>query len=161
MKYFASCTCVEDLKAEYKRLALKHHPDCGGDTATMQEINAAYEKAFSRLKDIHRAASGETYKAAEPTQETASAFMDIINQIIGLRGITIELIGRWIWVTGDTRPHKDTLKAAGFNWCKNKVAWTWHLPEDRKTTKRRYDMAEIRDMFGSQTFATQERFALN
>lgn len=37
----------ELIDAAYKTLARLHHPDKGGDTATMQAINAAYE----RIKD--------------------------------------------------------------------------------------------------------------
>jgi hypothetical protein len=34
---------IEDLKALYRKLAFTHHPDLGGNTTTMQEINAEYE----------------------------------------------------------------------------------------------------------------------
>ena len=33
----------DDIKKAYRKLAAKHHPDRGGDTATFQEIAAAYE----------------------------------------------------------------------------------------------------------------------
>ena len=49
-RYFKQCTTLEELKAEYKKLVMKHHPDRGGDTATMQEINAEYDEAFPRQK---------------------------------------------------------------------------------------------------------------
>jgi DnaJ-domain-containing protein 1 len=32
-----------EIKSAYRALARKHHPDAGGDTAKIQEINAAYE----------------------------------------------------------------------------------------------------------------------
>ncbi len=34
----------EVVKAAYRALAMKHHPDKGGDTATMQTINDAYRR---------------------------------------------------------------------------------------------------------------------
>jgi hypothetical protein len=34
----------EVVKAAYKALAFKHHPDKGGDTAAMQAINVAFEQ---------------------------------------------------------------------------------------------------------------------
>lgn len=67
MKYFAAINNLEELKREYKRLAMQHHPDRGGDTATMQAINAEYDAAFSRLKVIYNAT------AATPTTETAES----------------------------------------------------------------------------------------
>lgn len=39
----ASLMSPDQLKAVYKKLALQHHPDRGGDTRTMQDINAAYD----------------------------------------------------------------------------------------------------------------------
>ena len=34
-KYFASCSTLDELKAEYKRLAKINHPDADGDDETM------------------------------------------------------------------------------------------------------------------------------
>lgn len=67
MKYFAGTNDLNALKAEYKRLAMQHHPDRGGDTATMQAINAEYDAAFARLKVAYNAT------AATPTTETAES----------------------------------------------------------------------------------------
>ena len=38
MRYFDDLFSVEHVKAHYKRLAFSHHPDLGGDTATMQAL---------------------------------------------------------------------------------------------------------------------------
>ncbi len=35
---------VEVVRAAYKALAIKHHPDLGGDVRAMQNINAAYKQ---------------------------------------------------------------------------------------------------------------------
>ena len=51
MKYFNNPHTLEELKKQYKALALKYHPDCGGDTAIMQAVNAEYDELFSRLKN--------------------------------------------------------------------------------------------------------------
>ena len=67
MKYFTGINDLTALKAEYKRLALANHPDRGGDTATMQAINAEYDAMFARLKVAYNAT------AATPTTETAES----------------------------------------------------------------------------------------
>lgn len=43
MKWFNNPQTLEDLKQQYKRLAMAHHPDRGGNTKDMQEINGEYE----------------------------------------------------------------------------------------------------------------------
>ena len=40
MSWFSKVKTLEDLKKEYKKLAMQYHPDrLGGDTAKMQQIN--------------------------------------------------------------------------------------------------------------------------
>ena len=39
MKWFQNITTLDELRSEYRRLALLHHPDKGGSTADMQEIS--------------------------------------------------------------------------------------------------------------------------
>jgi hypothetical protein len=36
----------EEIDAAFRRLARRHHPDVGGDAATMRQVSAAYEKAI-------------------------------------------------------------------------------------------------------------------
>ncbi|MCK9568705.1 hypothetical protein M0R72_07180 [Candidatus Pacearchaeota archaeon] len=38
------------IQAGYRALANQHHPDKGGDTRTMQQVNAAYEKLKQVIK---------------------------------------------------------------------------------------------------------------
>lgn len=67
-KYFVNCKTLDELKKVYKHLAQKHHPDVGGDTATMQAINAEYEARFEVLKrsQNEQAAEDTTGKAPAP-----------------------------------------------------------------------------------------------
>ena len=55
MKYFANIETIADLKKEYRKLIKANHPDNGGDTWTMAEINNEYEKLFNLLKEGHNA----------------------------------------------------------------------------------------------------------
>lgn len=102
-KWFSAPRTAEELKKQYKKLALEHHPDRGGSTADMQEINAEYERLFARLKDVHQNKDGEFYTARTETTETASEFMDIIEKLIHMDGVQIEICGSWIWLTGNTK----------------------------------------------------------
>ena len=51
MRYFNNCNTLDELKKEYRRLAMIHHPDRGGDLETMKTINAEYEQRHAELLD--------------------------------------------------------------------------------------------------------------
>ena len=46
MKHFTNILSFEDLKKQYKTLALVNHPDVGGDSETMKAINNEYDALF-------------------------------------------------------------------------------------------------------------------
>jgi hypothetical protein len=158
--FFENVKTLDELKKQYKKLCKQYHPDNGGDAETMKAVNAEYDEVFARVKNIRETADGRTYTAAESTTEKPEEFMNIINRIIGLDGIIIELIGTWIWVTGDTYKCKESLKAAGFKWCGKKKAWSWHRPEDAKISKKKFTLDEIRSKFGSEEIKTQGRIRI-
>ena len=149
-KYFANVKTLDELKAEYRRLAMKHHPDVGGDLETMKAINAEHDKLFEILKDQHNKTADEYHQ----TTETAEEFREIISALLRLSGLDVELCGSWLWIGGNTREHKDRLKKLGCRWSQNKKLWYWHHPEEgRKWYKGKKTMGEIRTKYGSQTFA--------
>lgn len=160
-KYFnPTPKTVEQLKKMYKKLAMQYHPDLGGSTEVMQQVNNEYDTLFARLKNVHETATGEVYTAEDKTAEMPETFRNIINKIIGLDGISIELIGTWIWVTGNTYKSKEVLKAAGFKWVNSKKAWTWHHEGIGKTSKKKFSLDDIRMMYGTAEIKTQSRMRL-
>lgn len=51
MTYFNNITSLSELKKQYRVLTLANHPDRGGNTESMQHINAEFEKLFNIWKD--------------------------------------------------------------------------------------------------------------
>ena len=157
-KYFEEARTLEDVKAIYKKVARQLHPDCNPDkdtTAEFQEFQKEYEEAFERCKFTHVNKDGEEY--TKETDETPEQFAGIINKLLGLDGLVIELCGSWLWVTGNTREHKEVLKELHFSWSKNKSAWYFHFEPYRKRSKKTVDLDSIRNMYGSQRF-TEKTF---
>lgn len=153
-KYFANCTTLEELKAEYKRLALMHHPDRGGDGEVMKEINAEYDRVFPKLKNVHKTKEGKRYE--KENNETAGFFKSLIDELLKMEGVHIEIIGCFVWVSGDTKPHKEQLKKLGFKWHSKKICWYLAPIEYQKKSKKQYSMDEVRQMFGVQYSADVE-----
>lgn len=149
MTYFINIKTLDELKAEYRRLAMRHHPDKGGDLETMKAINAEHDELFEVLKKQHNAGADEYHQ----TTETAEMFRDIIDLLLTLDGLEIELCGSWLWIGGNTKEHKDALKEAGCKWSQSKGLWYWRHPEDgRKWRKTKTTMGDIRTKYGSQVF---------
>lgn len=154
MKYFNPIPqTLEELKKMYRQLSLKHHPDIGGNIEDMKQVNAEYTTLFEKLKDIHVNSEGKTYR--KETKETPQQFIEIINMLIRFEGITIEIIGSFVWCGANTKPYKENLKAMGFKFSSQKISW-YLAPEGyKRRNKKQYSMDDIREMFGSQEVETK------
>ena len=86
--YFISCRNLDELKKAYKAAAMKNHPDKGGDTATMQAINAEYSARFEVLKrSQNEQAAEDTTGKTHATTESAGDFINIISALLKLYGL--------------------------------------------------------------------------
>ena len=155
MKYFHNCKTAEELKKAYRTWAKKLHPDLGGNAEEFKVMQAEYERMWERLKNVHKTAEGKTYTAKTETTAAPQEFINIINVLIRLEGVNVEICGSWIWASGNTMTHKDTLKSLGFKWAYKKRAWYYHTEPYRKRSHRELTLDEIRDMFGSQSYTTK------
>ena len=149
IRYFKNPQTLEELKKQYRELAFKHHPDRGGNSEAMKNVNNEYDELFKVLKDIRRNRDGEIYTAKQTTSETPEQFRNLFDELMKLDDIIIEIIGCFIWVTGNTKIYKDQLKSLNFQWHSKKTAW-YLKPEDyKKRSHKDYDLEEIRAMYGT------------
>ena len=147
MKYFQNCRTLDEVKAMYKQLAKIHHPDiAGGDTATMQAINTEYAYACAHVLKGENLSQEDTEEQVRMSEE----YRAVIEKLMPLTGIVIEVVGNWIWVTGNTKPVKQQLKDAGLFFASKKVAW-YYRSEEFKTTGSKKSLDEIRAKYGSET----------
>lgn len=144
--WFAHCTTSEEIKDEYRRLCKIYHPDVGGDTATMQEINSAY--AIASANAIRQEKPDWSEDQYMDAALVAEAIRQAIEEIINLPGLDIEICGLWVWVGGNTWPNRDALKAAGYYWARQKQKW--YYPGIPANGRGRMEMDEIRQRYGSQ-----------
>jgi hypothetical protein len=164
MNYFANCKTINEVKAEYRKLALQYHPDlCQDDTtAIMQEINRQYAAA---IKNAARNAHRNDQPLNEEQQESeilnAEQYKNALNAIINLDGINIELCGGWIWVTGNTYKHRLIFRANGFDFATKKKCWYFRSVEYESINRQPMTMEEIRAKHGSISINTRSAKALN
>src|SRR5659263_47136 len=58
-------------------------------------------------------------------------YPEVISKLIVLDQVLIELIGSWIWVSGNTYKHRETLKKAGLFFAPKKVMWYYRPSEEK------------------------------
>jgi len=152
---------LEELKKRYRVLALRWHPDrATGCLIIMKAVNAEYEELFPLLKNVRCSVSGETYRRHEESTEVPSDFINIINTLVRFVGIKIEVVGVFLWVSGNTINYREDLKSLRFRWSKSKSAWYLSPDGYKKKSRKQYSMDEIRTMWGTQEVEPQPRARL-
>ena len=115
MAYFNNITTLEELRRQYRDLLKKYHPDNkDGSTQATQEINAEYDRLFKLLKDRHESKSTDNKGNNTKTDFNNMKYdfsedellRDMLQKVIHLSDITIEIIGNWIWISGNTYQYK-------------------------------------------------------
>ena len=161
-KYFKDVTTLEELRKQYKTLLKKYHPDCGGSEEATKEIIAEYEKLFSFLKNNehynHTDAKAKEAHDKKYDYKTDAEVRAAIERIIKFEGIKIEIVGTWIYVTGNTFPYKEEIKSAHYFWSKSKKCWFWGGSDsfEYNKKKRGHSMDRNRNKYGSEIIETEE-----
>lgn len=150
-RYFANCKNIEDVKETYRKLAKKLHPDCGGDADEFKKMMQEYTTVFKRLKNVHRN-ENRTEQAEQESrteyQETPEMFADIINKVIFMDGVEIEIVGSWVWLSGNTYAYKDEIKAAGFFWSSKHKKWYWNGGTHKSKKHSKLTFEQVKDLHG-------------
>ncbi len=165
-KYFNNTNTLEELRKQYKELLKQHHPDNGGNVSDMQEINSEYDRLFKILKNQHesnKANSNNTnadYNNMKYDFAEDEKLREMLNKIIHFKGIDIELVGAWIWVSGNTYSCKKELKELCFKWASQKKIWYWHSEAFRKKSCKTLSMDDIRSYYGSTNVKNTNKMVL-
>jgi hypothetical protein len=143
---------IDSLKKEYFKLAKKYHPDAGGTTAQFQNLQSEYEVLLNKL--LAGSKLTEDQKANELIID--EAIRAVIDQLIGLEGINIELIGKWLWISGNTYPVKEQIKKAGLMPIKKQGKFYWVYKGVESSGRGKLTMEEIKARYGSQKVDIKE-----
>ncbi len=142
IKEFSEVTGINEAKKVYKTLAKKLHPDVGGSEEEFKILNSVYNDFIE-----HKIYFSNDFKIDLDLEK-------IISQILHFENITIELVGSWIWLSGDTKEIKDKLKELGFKWASKKKMWYYGEMKGKSHGEKSLD--EIKDKYGSKTFKKKE-----
>jgi hypothetical protein len=147
--YFLDCSSIEEIKRKFKQLALKHHPDLGGDPEIMKEVNRQYQEALK--KGDGQSYTGDDQKEHiykyhdELEEELAQKMMDLI--ALKMADVEIYLIGLWLWIIGDSKEYKDKLKALGCWWHPKRECW-YFKPQQIKSKRSKGSLEDLAKKYG-------------
>lgn len=138
----------ETVKKAYRSASKLYHPDRNpAGLEMMKAVNVAYEI----LKNLN-----ETILLSADSKNYGTKLNDAINAVITLAGVNIEICGAWIWLSGDTRPHKDIIKSSGYKWASKKKMW-YFRPSDYKSRSRgKFSIDDIRATYGSEEIRSKD-----
>jgi hypothetical protein len=146
---------LADIKTIYRQLASKNHPDKGGNTESMQLINAAFDELYKFFVD-------NDVLDVKQDEELHAFDFDFISELKTMQGVNIEVCGYWIWLTGNTYLYKDKIHVLGFKYSKAKKSWYWSPCIDMTKYRRGcWSMKSIRKIHGSQIVDNEIQQALN
>ena len=140
---FREVTGINEAKKVYKTLAKKLHPDVGGSEEEFKILNSVYTDLIE-----HKIYFSNDIKIDIELEK-------IISLILHFENITIELVGSWVWVSGDTKEIKEKLKEIGFKWASKKKMWYFGEMKSKNPTPK--SMEEIKSKYGSETLKTKEK----
>lgn len=131
----------------------------------MQEINAEYDRLFKMLKNKHESKAtdsnnenqGNDFNNMKYDFTEDAILREMLNKIIGFHGITIEIIGQWIWISGNTYANRKSLKEMGFKWASAKKMWFWHSEAYQKKSRKTLSIDEIRSYYGTTEVQSGQR----
>lgn len=143
LKEFQDIEGINEAKKIYKTLAKKLHPDIGGSEEEFKLLNEIYNHLIE-----HKIYFSNSSKIDIELEK-------IISLILHFENINIELIGSWVWVSGDTKEIKEKLKEIGFKWASKKKMW--YYGEMKAKNPNPKSMEEIKAKYGSETLKSDEK----
>lgn len=160
-KYFNDIKSLEELKSKYLELVRRYHPLLNKDVnkAYIKNINDEYNEKFKKVKSFFMSRNGEIYE--KENTEDKREFKKIINTVLLLDKnqegkITLDILGTFIWIGGDTYPHKETFKKLGLRWSRNKQKWYKAPKGYRRYGKKQYSYNEIKNMYDNDETLEKE-----
>jgi hypothetical protein len=142
---------LDTLKKQYYKLSKKYHPDAGGTTSQFQELQKEYEKLFNTILKKGSLNAEQQQNEIVIDKEIRS----IIDNLITLNGITIEVIGKWLWIGGNTYPLKTILKSSGLTFIKKGSTPYWVYKGVESTSRGTMSIDEIKAKYGVHKFDLQ------
>jgi curved DNA-binding protein CbpA len=145
-KEFEAVNGINEAKIVFKKLAKILHPDVGGTNQEFKLLNKIYNDILEN----------KIYFSNEAKFDIE--LEKIISQILHYEDITIEVVGSWIWLSGNTKAIKETLKELNFKWASKKKMWYYGEMKGKNIKPKSMD--EIKSKYGCETLKSKGKYKI-
>ena len=133
---------INEAKKIYKNLARKLHPDVGGST-----------EAFKLLQEVYNSVLEQGASVGEDAEYDLE-LERVISKILHYENLIIEVVGSWIWLSGETKDIKEVLKDLKFKWASKKKQWYYGEMKGRNPKQKSMD--DIKAKYGCTRVKTKQ-----
>lgn len=140
---FFGCTSADEVQLRYDELSKVF---TGQD-----EMLYAIKSEYSTLMNV--LAESKPDEAVKEETFTLSDIIKVLQERINPDGLKLEIVGKWLWLSGATYTVREGLKQLGFRYSPDKKSWYWRAEEDRSTNEKPIPLEMIKEKFGSQQVA--------
>lgn len=120
MQKMRTSETLEDLKRVYS----DEYSEVRYDVDLLKDLDLAYEDSFDAVRCLHRTKGGKVYSTeSAANHETVGFFPEFVESISNMSDVWFTIEGTWMWVSGNTKPHREELKRLGLRWAPKRKMW--------------------------------------
>lgn len=141
---FFNCTTADQVQLRFDELS-KVFID-------QDEILLALKTEYSTLMNV----LSDSKPIVEAVKKETSTLSDVIKTLqekVNPEGLRLEIVGKWLWLTGATFAVKEALKELGFRYSPDKKSWYWRSESDRSSNEKPIPLDMIKEKYGASLVA--------
>lgn len=120
MEKMSKSETLEDLKRVYS----DEYSEVRYDVDLLKDLDLAYEDNFDAVRCLHRTKGGKVHSTeSAQNHETVGFFPEFVEAISNMADVEYNIEGTWLWVSGNTKPHREELKRLGLRWAPKRKMW--------------------------------------
>jgi hypothetical protein len=134
---FYGCDSADSVQLRYDELCKifsDHEP-------MLQALRSEYSTLMNVLS---------VSKPDETVKEKVSLpdIIKVLQEKVNPAGLKLEIVGKYLWLSGATFAVKEALKELGFRYSPDKKSWYWRSEEDRSSNEKPIPLDLIREKYG-------------
>ena len=136
---FFGCTSPSEVQLRFDELSRVYKDQ----DEMLQSLKSEYSTLMSVLTES---------KPVEEVKEKVSLadIIKVLQERVNPEGLKLEVVGKWLWLSGATFAVKEALKQLDFKYSPDKKSWYWRAEEDRSSNEKPIPLEMIKEKFGSQ-----------